>query len=238
MPTIYIDEDVFSYLQRHATPLVDNPNTTLRRLFGLTEAEQPSPSAEEGFRLRRGASGLGDSDRYLRGMVATISHGGSVYRRSGARSPRGADLNQLQTWIAELVGPRHGGNAQLIQKLRAGSRQETIGDVTVVVQPQTNSEQATDAIPKGRHMSIPDPTYPDPEQPLAVRCPSCDSIVAGSRSGSEDFRYILKAIKAHEDDVHGPYNPALIQELSGLVEEINASKRVDGRVGRYMVSLF
>lgn len=34
-PTIRIDEEVFAHLQENARPLVDNPNTVLRRLLGL-----------------------------------------------------------------------------------------------------------------------------------------------------------------------------------------------------------
>ena len=39
METIEIDVDVFSYLQKHAVPFVDTPNTTLRRLLGIGVAE-------------------------------------------------------------------------------------------------------------------------------------------------------------------------------------------------------
>ena len=35
METIEIDTDVFTYLQKHARPFVDTPNSTLRRLFGI-----------------------------------------------------------------------------------------------------------------------------------------------------------------------------------------------------------
>jgi negative regulator of replication initiation len=37
MPVIRVDDDVFSVLQRSAEPLVDTPNTVLRRLLGLSE---------------------------------------------------------------------------------------------------------------------------------------------------------------------------------------------------------
>ena len=35
METIEIDTDVFTYLQKHARPFVDTPNSTLRRLLGI-----------------------------------------------------------------------------------------------------------------------------------------------------------------------------------------------------------
>jgi hypothetical protein len=44
-PTIRIDEDVFEALQGHAEPLVDTPNSVLRRLLGLHE-EAAAPADE------------------------------------------------------------------------------------------------------------------------------------------------------------------------------------------------
>lgn len=35
MPTIYVSEEVFAELQKRAKPLVDNPDSVLRRVFGL-----------------------------------------------------------------------------------------------------------------------------------------------------------------------------------------------------------
>jgi hypothetical protein len=35
MPTIKIDDDVFAFLQSHARPFVDSPNSTLRRLLKI-----------------------------------------------------------------------------------------------------------------------------------------------------------------------------------------------------------
>jgi hypothetical protein len=61
MQTIEIDTDIFAYLQKHARPFVDTPNSTLRRLLGidasavqsrkkspsLLDAESAAPSAED-----------------------------------------------------------------------------------------------------------------------------------------------------------------------------------------------
>ena len=41
MPTIQVDEDVFTALQKHAVPLVDTPNSTLRRILGIGQATPP-----------------------------------------------------------------------------------------------------------------------------------------------------------------------------------------------------
>jgi Mrr N-terminal domain len=60
-PTIRIDDDVFDQLKKHAEPLVDTPNTVLRRLLGLSDSgasggyEDPASSnvsAKEGSTVR------------------------------------------------------------------------------------------------------------------------------------------------------------------------------------------
>ena len=42
MESIKIDNDVFEYLQKHARPFVDTPNSTLRRLL-FNDSNAPSP---------------------------------------------------------------------------------------------------------------------------------------------------------------------------------------------------
>ncbi|MFZ5507327.1 MAG: hypothetical protein ACOY7P_17720 [Pseudomonadota bacterium] len=44
MLTIEIDTDVFAHLQANARPFVDTPNSTLRRLLGLSTPSDPAPS--------------------------------------------------------------------------------------------------------------------------------------------------------------------------------------------------
>ena len=39
MPTIRVDEEVWTELQKKAEPLVDNPNSVLRRILGLSDAK-------------------------------------------------------------------------------------------------------------------------------------------------------------------------------------------------------
>jgi hypothetical protein len=43
MPTIRIDEDVFRALQARAVPLVDTPNSVLRRVLDLEPPERQQP---------------------------------------------------------------------------------------------------------------------------------------------------------------------------------------------------
>ncbi|MEU2897215.1 restriction system modified-DNA reader domain-containing protein [Streptomyces sp. NPDC001273] len=44
-PTIRVDDEVYEELQKRATPFVDTPNSTLRRVLGLPEKETQSGSA-------------------------------------------------------------------------------------------------------------------------------------------------------------------------------------------------
>src|SRR5439155_10026585 len=53
-PTIKIDDGVFDELKKHAEPFVDTPNSVLRRLLGLAEAEPASNG--------RGEVGLDESE--------------------------------------------------------------------------------------------------------------------------------------------------------------------------------
>jgi Mrr N-terminal domain len=41
-PTIRIDDEVFDALKAHAEPLVDTPNSALRRVLGLNEGKRPA----------------------------------------------------------------------------------------------------------------------------------------------------------------------------------------------------
>jgi hypothetical protein len=87
-------------------------------------------------------------------------------------------------------------------------------------------------------MSIPDPTYPDSQYSLRVRCTTCGEQVFGYSRGARDFRGILKHIKRHEEAYHPRYSKELIYQVEVLVEELNQELRVDGHVGRYHISRF
>jgi hypothetical protein len=59
-PTIRIDEEVFDELKRHAEPFIDTPNSVLRRVLGLSEANESADDDERGDGTRRSA---GESSR-------------------------------------------------------------------------------------------------------------------------------------------------------------------------------
>jgi hypothetical protein len=88
------------------------------------------------LRLRSDATGFGDDSRYLRGKKAIIYRDDQAWRQSGVRSPRGADLNQIQSWVSEVVGSRHDGNARMIHNLRHGSRVEHVEGLRIEVEDQ------------------------------------------------------------------------------------------------------
>jgi hypothetical protein len=46
MENIEIDADVFAFLQRHARPFVDSPNSTLRRILGIDVSGASTPQEE------------------------------------------------------------------------------------------------------------------------------------------------------------------------------------------------
>jgi hypothetical protein len=87
-------------------------------------------------------------------------------------------------------------------------------------------------------VSIPDPTYPDFERPVKVWCNTCGEFVCGHYRGSKDFRGVLKHMRFHEVAEHPPYSTQLIDQLVTFCEELNSWMRLDGRVGRYEVTLF
>jgi hypothetical protein len=61
METIEIDTEVFAYLQKHAAPFIDTPNTTLRRLLGIdTVANSTLPTSSPKTHLT-----LSDLDKFF-----------------------------------------------------------------------------------------------------------------------------------------------------------------------------
>lgn len=65
-PTIEVDDEVFSALQDHAVPFVDDPNSVIRRLLALGDDRPPAAGGGPGHhrRRRRGSDGL-DYDRLV-----------------------------------------------------------------------------------------------------------------------------------------------------------------------------
>jgi hypothetical protein len=112
-PAVEIDDDVWEGLKAQAEPLVDTPNTVLRRLLGLAGAEnkQATPKA-----LRRGSagSGRGDVDGQRRGPTRRAPMG-SLLPESAYESPilralaaRGgsAPARDVVTAVGEMVADR------------------------------------------------------------------------------------------------------------------------------------
>jgi hypothetical protein len=84
-----------------------------------------------------------------------------------------------------------------------------------------------------------DPTYTDPVARLAVDCGTCGTAVIGYERGSADFRALMKAIKAHEDEYHPPYErDLLIPSLQHAVDRFNGGELVPQVVGRYRIQMF
>ena len=77
MPVIRVDDDVFAALQRVAIPLVDTPNSVLRRLLALEEALVEG-RREGGVRAFLGRSGEGTERQAYRVPIlrALIALGG------------------------------------------------------------------------------------------------------------------------------------------------------------------
>jgi hypothetical protein len=65
--------------------------------------------------------------------VLTITGPDGTHVESGVRNTRGADLNQVQTDMARLVGHRNPATSRAIHNLRNGSRSERVGDYTITV---------------------------------------------------------------------------------------------------------
>jgi Mrr N-terminal domain len=115
-PTIRIDDDVFAELKKNAEPLVDTPNTVLRRLLGLgesgsggdlehAEVESASAPAGSGSSIRsRQRQRRKRAPRAARAKTGTILHE-SAYERPmleiitehGGRAAAREVLDELET---------------------------------------------------------------------------------------------------------------------------------------------
>lgn len=80
-----------------------------------------------------------------------------------------------------------------------------------------------------------DPNYEDPESPAVAACLRCRMDVAGSRSGSQDARYIIKALKAHVDQSHSDWERHFGKEILSAIARLNSGAATpvacDGRFG-------
>ena len=114
-PTIRIDDDVFEELKKHAEPLVDTPNTVLRRLLGLgesgsgadsgyEEAARPPAVARAGSSVRRQSRRRKTATRAARAKTGTILHGSAyevpmleIINEHGGRAAAREVLDELAT---------------------------------------------------------------------------------------------------------------------------------------------
>jgi hypothetical protein len=78
VPTLRVDDEVFSTLQEQATPFVDTPNSVLRRVLGLDE-----PASQPVTKARRATSGELLPHSFYRPAVlqALAERGGSAPAR-------------------------------------------------------------------------------------------------------------------------------------------------------------
>lgn len=104
-PSIEIDQAVWDRLKREAEPLVDTPNTVLRRLLGI--GDQAQASGDFGAKTDHSAEPSATPRRRSRS-----SSKGKRQRRGGPRAPVGSLLpeGEYERPILSVLG-EHGGSA-------------------------------------------------------------------------------------------------------------------------------
>ncbi|WP_329324191.1 hypothetical protein [[Kitasatospora] papulosa] len=132
--SIEVDDDVFAFLQRHSEPLVDTPNTVLRRLLlrGEESATGKTVIRKAGDLLPMIEAGLaapGDKlqhhqPRRARTHEATITPDGWVELPDGRAFPKPSPALKAQTG-SEINGwgkYTHVPSGRLLQELREDIR--------------------------------------------------------------------------------------------------------------------
>ena len=84
--TIEVDDDVFAEMQARAVPLVDTPNTVLRRLLGLSGDAEAMLGSRDGA-SEHGSQGDGGSDGAGRARRRS-RRAGEMHSRKGERPKR------------------------------------------------------------------------------------------------------------------------------------------------------
>ena len=87
-PTIRIGQDTYEHLQEHAEPLIDTPDSVIRRLLGLEADEQVETATDEAA-VAVDASVSRLSRKQPR-ATALVPPGPGVRRRRAGRSRAGA----------------------------------------------------------------------------------------------------------------------------------------------------
>jgi alkylated DNA nucleotide flippase Atl1 len=102
-PTIRVDEEVFAALQERALPLVDSPNSVLRRVFELDGAEPPHRGARPRSSGRAHSSELLPHSAYRPEVLKALAdRGGSAHAREVIKTVGEALADQLTTRDREL----------------------------------------------------------------------------------------------------------------------------------------
>lgn len=97
-----IDDDIFEALQAKAEPLIDDINTVLRRLLGMSDS---SGSTRGGSAGRRASAARAEKEPRSSGKRGRR-------RKSGTRAPRGATLPNLEYELPMLTALNNlGGTA-------------------------------------------------------------------------------------------------------------------------------
>ena len=73
MPVIRIDQEVFEALQKRAVPLVDTPNSALRKLLGLSDASENKRSLTTFRREMRRMEGATARETYRGPILRALS---------------------------------------------------------------------------------------------------------------------------------------------------------------------
>lgn len=105
-PSIEIDDTVWDLLKQEAEPLVDTPNTVLRRLLGLRGQPQTASRDHEAAKDPR----AGPQDPRLKRTRSSSQ--GKRRRRAGSRAPAGSLLpeSEYERPILSVLG-KYGGSA-------------------------------------------------------------------------------------------------------------------------------
>jgi hypothetical protein len=103
VPTIRIDEDVFSALQARAQPFVDTPNTVLRRLLDLGITKGQANTEEDPGKARRASRARPGSilphEAYVRPMLQAIVDSGGTAATSDVIQAVGHELRDRFTQL-------------------------------------------------------------------------------------------------------------------------------------------
>lgn len=108
-PSIDIDDEVWSELQRRAVPLIDNPNTVLRRILDMASDEKTATGAAggggaAGGRRARPGELLPESEYEMPILRALVAGGGYGVTRDILDAVGEALTDRLQPLDRELSG--------------------------------------------------------------------------------------------------------------------------------------